>query len=93
MDIKITIEYPQIMKMQLTGELEVSPDITLSQLKECILKNFWDTFVGLITPKIGIHGSMKDIELQDKNVIISTDQELHERLKKTKAFSAVFKQH
>ncbi|MES2273375.1 MAG: hypothetical protein V4487_04215 [Chlamydiota bacterium] len=90
--MKITIEYPQVMKMIMTSSIEVSDSSTLSDVKDRVLKSFWEIFQS-IYPKSNIHGSKEDVILKDKEITISNDTELKERLGKTSSFQAVFREH
>lgn len=91
--MRITIEYPEVMKMTLFGDIHVEDTATLMEVKAQILQSFWKLFTAMYTPAIGIHGTVDDVTLKDKGVEILSDSDLREHLMASNVFQATFGNH
>jgi hypothetical protein len=92
--MKITIDYPQVMKMQMSTTIEVSNSTTLQEIKTIILKSFWDYFTTVFQTKVTIHGTIKDISLKSRDIEIVSEIDLQHYLDKPEgALTALFKVH
>ncbi len=89
MTLQIRIEFPTIMKMFMTSEIEILTSSTLDEIKEIVFSAFWKQFQVLI-PRAVKHGSAELVILKDKNFIIRSNEDLQERLMQTNSFQAVF---
>jgi hypothetical protein len=81
------------MKMLMTSTIEVQDSVNLQEIKQLVFDSFWKTFLIKFSSKMGIHGSIADIALKDKEVEICTDDDLRKRLKMSATFQATFKIH
>lgn len=90
--MRITVEYPEMMKMKFISHIEVDPKTTtLLELKEKIYTNIWGQFEkNFKDSKINKHGELDEIVLQS-DFEIKTDQDLKTRLFEGAFFTAVFK--
>jgi hypothetical protein len=90
--VKIQIEYPYAMKMLCIETFEVSDTVSLKELKELILGRHRDFFLKVFQASTGVPISLDHVILKDNEVVIGSDEELKERLKRTSSFKAVFSQ-
>lgn len=90
--MRITVEYPEMMKMKFTSQIEFDPKtVTLLEIKEKIYNNIWGQFEeNFKDSKITKHGTLDEIVLQS-DFEIKTDQDLQKRLFDGAYFKAVFK--
>ncbi len=79
--MKITIEYPQVMKMALFEELEVPDTATIQEVKEKILNSFWNLFNKMWSHRAKIHGQVKDVTLKDGDTVLTSDEMLRGKTK------------
>jgi hypothetical protein len=91
--MKVVIAYPQIRKGDMSSTIEISDGTNLSEVQDKILESFWEVFLKNFLPSIGKHGSREDVVLKDKDIVISNDEILKERLKTCTSFQASFKEH
>lgn len=87
--MRIIIEYPYVLKMQVKTEIEISKSPSLEEVQKKIFNGFWQTFIKLDT-QINKHGSWLDVNIADGSFIISDSKTLEERLKRTNSFQVVF---
>ncbi|HSX26755.1 MAG TPA: hypothetical protein VLE89_07090 [Chlamydiales bacterium] len=87
--MRITIEYPQIMKMTMASQMEISNPVSLNEVKRQVFDEFWVFFLRHY-PYMKKHGSAESIVLTDKDIEINSDDLLQERLAQSKCFQAVF---
>ena len=89
--MKIVIIYPQIMKMEMTSQIEVSDSATLDEVKRLVFNSFWETFPKLYLIKT--HGTPHDITLKHRNIEIVTDEQLKTLLGKPFSLTSFFSLH
>jgi hypothetical protein len=89
--MRLKIEYPQVMKMLFTNQIEVSSHPTLAEIRTAIFTGFWDDWKKMWPGLTERHGGPEHIILKDKEIEIISDTLLQECLKHTQAFQVVFK--
>ena len=87
--MRITIQYPQIMKMTMASQMTIVDPACLKEVKRQIFDEFWRYFSSVF-PSVKKHGSSESIVLTDKEIEINSDDLLRERLAKSDCFQAVF---
>lgn len=86
----IEISYPSIMKMSITSRILVSNSETLEGLKTKIFNDVWGQF-HLRSSSTETHGSIGQVVLKQGKSIVTTDQDLRDRLVSgSRNFSVVF---
>ena len=94
MKVRITIEYPQVMKMFLTNCVDVEDSIQLQTFKQTALDRFWINLMKHIyMPPNGRHGTIQDVFLFVENIEIVSDELLKEHLKTDAIFRVKFRDH
>ncbi len=90
--MKVNVNFPSVMKMQLRAEIEFDDNAKLMEIKEKILEKFWQIMSPLSS--IGPHGSADLVILRDEyDLEITSEEQLQERIKESSQFSAVFQEH
>lgn len=89
--MKINVEYPEVMKMQISSTLDISDSMTLLEVKQEIFESFWKNWEHNFPCRSEKHGASLHVTLLDKDVVINSDDELKNRLANTTSFQAVFK--
>lgn len=91
--MSITIKFPTVTLLKMehlqSAEIEVAKDDTLLIVKEKIFHFFWEKLAWM--SPIGKHGKPEDVVLKDRDVEITTDSQLQQKVKELKEFQVVFK--
>lgn len=91
--MKIEIKFPDILKMILVANIEISDSASLQEVKEKTFKIFWEVFGKNFPERKGSHGSYENVTLKDQDIEIISDDDLRERLKVSTSFQVVFMKH
>ncbi len=93
--MKVTFEYPRVLKMGLASEIDVPDSADLKVVRSLVFDQFWKDFMKMFFNKIEKHGSPNDVELSywdatNRSIVVETDEQFRKRLAECPLFQVVF---
>lgn len=93
--MRVTFEYPQVMKMGLASKIEIPDSADLKEVRSLVFDQFWKDYMAMFYNKIEKHGSPNDVELSywdisNRSIVIETDEVFRKRLADCPTVQVVF---